>query len=206
MNTLAPEARVKVWDPLVRIGHWLLVAGFFTNYIIEDEWMTLHSWVGYALLAVVLLRILWGFVGTRHARFGDFVRSPATTARYLGDMARGRARRYLGHNPAGAVMILLLLAGMVAMAFTGIVLYAIEENAGPLAGWVAESGEAAGQAVWTVSEDFWEETHEVLANLMLTLVIFHVLGVLVAGRMHGENLVRAMITGRKRAAKTGTEG
>lgn len=134
MNTLAPEARVKVWDPLVRIGHWLLVLGFFTNYIIEDEWMTLHSWVGYTLLAVVLLRILWGFVGTRHARFGDFVRSPATTARYLGDMARGRARRYLGHNPAGAVMILLLLAGMVAMAFTGIVLYAVEENAGPLAG------------------------------------------------------------------------
>lgn len=190
---------VKVWDPVVRIGHWLLVAGFFTNYIMEDEVMTLHVWIGYMLVAIVLFRVLWGFIGSRHARFSDFIRSPATVVGYLGSLFRGQSKGHLGHNPAGGVMILLLLACMVALAFSGAVLYALEENAGPLAGWVVEAGEGGGQALWAASEHFWEETHEVLVNVMLGLVIIHVLGVVVASRLQSENLVRAMITGRKPA-------
>lgn len=199
MNTPANTTSVKIWDPVVRVGHWLLVAGFFTNYIMEDEVMSLHVWIGYSIVAIVLLRVLWGFAGTRHARFGDFVRSPSTVVRYLGNLFRGRAKHYPGHNPAGGIMILLLLACMGALAFSGIVLYALEENAGPLAGWVVEAGEGGARALWTADEHFWEETHEVLVNLMLGLVIIHVLGVVVASRLHKENLVRAMITGRKPA-------
>ncbi len=189
----------RVWDPAVRIGHWLLVVGFFINYIMEDEVMTLHVWIGYALLAVVLFRVLWGFVGSEHARFGDFVRSPATVWQYLGSLVRGKARHYRGHNPAGGIMILLLLACMGALAFSGVVLYALEEQAGPLAGWVVEAGEGDARAVWSAEEHFWEETHEVLVNVMLGLVVVHVVGVVVASRLHKENLVRAMITGRKPA-------
>ncbi|WP_181918919.1 cytochrome b/b6 domain-containing protein [Wenzhouxiangella sediminis] len=188
---------VKVWDPIVRFGHWLLVAGFFTNYIMEDEVMTLHVWIGYTLLAIVLFRVLWGFVGTEHARFGDFVRSPAAVVYYLRNLFTGLAKHYLGHNPAGGIMILLLIACMIALAFSGLVLYAVEENAGPLAGWVVEAGEGVSGALWAADEHFWEETHEVLVNVMLGLVIIHVLGVVVSSRLHRENLVRAMVTGRK---------
>lgn len=197
MSTEQKTTSIRVWDPVVRLGHWLLVAGFLANYIMEDQVMSLHVWIGYALLTVVLLRVLWGFVGSEHARFGDFVRSPAAVGCYLRNLFSGRAKQYAGHNPAGAVMILLLIACMIALAFSGLVLYAIEENAGPLAGWVVEAGAGANGALWAADEHFWEETHEVLVNAMLGLVTVHVLGVIVASRLHRENLVRAMITGRK---------
>lgn len=197
MNIPAKGSSTRVWDPVVRIGHWLLVAGFFTNYIMEDEVMALHAWIGYTLLFIVLFRVFWGFVGSEHARFRDFLRSPSTVVGYVGNLSRGRVKHYLGHNPAGGVMILLLLLCMTALAFSGIVLYALEENAGPLAGWVVEAGEGGARALWTADERFWEETHEVLVNAMLGLVIVHILGVVVASRLHRENLVRAMITGRK---------
>ncbi len=200
MNAPANTTSVRVWDPIVRVGHWLLVAGFFTNYIMEDEVMSLHVWIGYSVVAIVLLRVLWGFVGSERARFSDFVRSPAAVAYYLRNLFTGRIKHYLGHNPAGGIMIILLLACMGALAFSGIVLYALEENAGPLAGWVVEAGEGGARALWTADEHFWEETHEVLVNVMLGLVIIHVLGVVITSRLHKENLVRAMITGRKPAA------
>ena len=109
MNFDEGKTTIRVWDPVVRLGHWLLVAGFFTNYIMEDEVMTLHVWIGYTLLAIVLFRVLWGFVGTEHARFSDFIRSPAAVVYYLRNLFSGRARHYLGHNPAGGIMILLLI-------------------------------------------------------------------------------------------------
>jgi len=197
MSSPNQKFSISVWDPVVRIGHWLLVAGFFTNYIMEDEFMTLHTWIGYSIVLIVLFRILWGFVGTEHARFSDFLRSPASVVDYLRRFFTGRAPSYTGHNPAGGVMILLLLGCLLALTFSGLVLYAAEENAGPLAGWVTEAGEGTAAAVWAVDEHFWEETHEILVNVLLGLVIVHVLGVLIASRVHGENLVRAMITGRK---------
>jgi len=197
MNSAAGNESIRVWDPVVRLGHWILAAGFFTNYFMEDEVMSLHVWIGYTLLAIVLFRVLWGFVGTEHARFGDFVRSPMGVIYYLRNLFTGRAKRYLGHNPAGGIMILLLIACMIALAFSGLVLYAVEENAGPLAGWVVEAGEGATGAFWAADEHFWEEIHEVLVNVMLGLVIVHVIGVVVSSRLHRENLVRAMVTGRK---------
>lgn len=198
-DSIEANGEQRVWDPIVRIGHWLLVVGFFTNYVMEDEWLSLHVWIGYSLIAIVLFRIVWGLVGTRHARFSDFLRSPAVVLAYLRDLARGAARRYVGHNPAGGVMIVLLLACMLGLTFSGLMLYALEEQAGPLAAWVAEAEHATATTLWAADEHFWEEAHEVMVNVMLGLVVLHVLGVFVSSRLHGENLVRAMITGRKPA-------
>lgn len=204
--------QVRIWDPLVRIGHWTLVSAFIIAYLTEDELLSQHVWAGYVVAAVVLVRIVWGFVGTRHARFRDFVCRPAATFRYLVDIGRHRAKRYLGHNPAGGAMIIALLACLLVTTYSGLKLYAIEENAGPLAG-VADIGVPAPALIAPAradddgdgheygseqAEEFWEELHEIAANLTLLLVVLHVAGVIIASRAHHENLVRAMVTGRKR--------
>ncbi|HSM32135.1 MAG TPA: cytochrome b/b6 domain-containing protein [Woeseiaceae bacterium] len=202
---------VKVWDPLVRIGHWILVAGFFTAYFTEEELLTQHTWAGYVVAGVVLLRIVWGFIGSEHARFRDFVRAPGETLRYLGEIATNRAKRFIGHNPAGGAMVVALLLSLVVTTWSGLEIYAIEENAGPLAGLYGATGPQLPSLVATAhasdddrgdererAEEFWEEVHEVAANLTLLLVLLHVAGVVIASRAHHENLVKAMLTGRKR--------
>ena len=207
------ENMIKVWDPVVRIGHWILVLAFFTAYFTEDDFLTLHVWAGYGVGAVVCIRLLWGFVGTKHARFTDFVRSPATTLQNLGEIVANRARRYIGHNPAGGVMVLALLLGTAATVYSGLVLYAIEENAGPLAGVVtlADASSEVPSLITPVladedeeedeheaQEEYWEELHEFFTNFTLFLVAFHIAGVLLGSYAHKENLVKAMFTGLKR--------
>jgi cytochrome b len=172
---------VKIWDPLVRVFHWSLVASFAIAWISAEEWNDLHQWAGYAAGALITFRLLWGLVGTRYARFAQFVRSPGTVAAYLKDILTGRERRYLGHNPAGGMMIVALMLCMAGLCITG---------------WLYTT-----DAFW--GEEWVEETHELLANLLLGLVGLHVAGVLVAGFRHRENLVRAMVTGRKRAPGSG---
>ena len=127
---------VKVWDPLVRVGHWALVVAFFTAYFTEDDLLSVHVWAGYVVGAVVLIRIAWGLVGTTHARFRDFLYRPRTALRYLGMLLRGKAQRYLGHSPAGAIMVFLLLLGLAAVAWSGLMVYAYDHQAGP---WRASS-------------------------------------------------------------------
>ena len=194
VDTAAPAGReVKVWDPLVRVFHWTLVIGFFTAYLTEGDEarLYLHSWAGYTVLALVLVRLVWGFIGTRHARFKDFLYRPATVKEYLGGVMRLNPRRYLGHNPAGGLMILLLIVSLLATTVFGMGVLAIEEQAGPLVGWLGGLGHS-----W---EEAFEELHEFFANFTLFLVVVHVAGVLVDSVLHGENLVRSMITGRKSA-------
>lgn len=185
--TSSASQKAKVWDPVVRVGHWTLVFTFFTAYFTEGE-PPLHMWAGYLLATVVLLRLLWGFVGTRHARFGDFLYSPARIAAYLRSLWRGRPEHFRGHNPAGGLMILLLLLSLALTAGSGMALYAADDHAGPLAGLIAASESA---------EELWEEVHEFFGNLTLLLVIVHVAGAVVSSLLHRENLVKAMITGRK---------
>jgi cytochrome b len=205
-----------VWDLLVRLAHWAIVAGFFIAYFTEDDALTLHVWAGYAVGIVVLLRIVWGFVGPEHARFGNFLYRPSEVAAYLRDLLSYRARRYLGHSPAGGAMVLILLVGLLVTVGSGLMLYAIEKNAGPLAGIVTSANapdaaatrpersgvehdaEAPGARGAERSGELWEEVHEFAANLMLVLIGLHVAGVLLASHVHRENLVRAMVTGRKR--------
>jgi cytochrome b len=205
-----PQKMIRVWDVFVRLFHWSVAVGFFVAYFSEDV-LSLHVWAGYVVSAPVLLRIVWGFIGPEHARFSSFIYPPGTVLRYLWDLVVGRATRYLGHSPGGGAMVLVLLNGLFGTGGTGLVLYAIEENAGPLAPFVS-SASPSGQAQPALqqegdedyqgaerSEEFWEELHEVIANVVLVLIVLHVAGVLLASYVHGENLTRAMITGRKRA-------
>ena len=174
----APSGRsVLVWDAPVRVFHWLLVASFAGAYLSaeSERWRLLHVTLGYTMIGLVVFRILWGLIGTRHARFSSFVRGPAAVARYVGAMLRGRPEHHVGHNPAGALAIVALLGLALAVAASG---------------WAAFNefgGEWLGEA------------HEVVANLMLTLVGVHIAAVLLSSWMHRENLVAAMVTGRKAA-------
>ncbi len=209
---------VKVWDIFVRSSHWAVALGFFVAYLTEDDLLTLHVWAGYLVGALVVLRLVWGVVGPKHARFTDFVVGPRRVLDYLLELVRFRAPRHLGHSPAGGAMAIVLWLGMVAIVWSGLEVYAIEEGKGPLAALSsnpAVSG-AALVAAAEASEDeaeehqegatrktggggAWEEIHEVLSNIVLFLVVLHVAGVLLACLAHRENLVRAMFDGRKRA-------
>jgi len=168
---------VAVWDPFVRLFHWSLVASFAVAWFSAARSDDVHTWAGYVAAMLVASRLVWGLVGTRHARFSDFVRSPAAVASYIRDIAAGRETRFLGHNPAGGAMILVLLAMMAATAFTG---------------WLETTDSYYGIA-WV------QDTHGYLAYGLLVLVALHVAGVVLASLRHRENLVRALITGLKRA-------
>jgi cytochrome b len=185
---------VRVWDPLVRIFHWSLVAAFATAFIVEDDLLAVHVWAGYLVLALVAVRLVWGVIGTHHARFTDFVRSPRTVLAYLGDALRLRAGRYLGHNPAGGAMVVALLLLVAATGLCGLALYGAQELSGPLAPLMGGLSPAWGEAL--------EETHEVLANLTLAFIVAHVAGVIFSSLSHRENLVWSMFTGRKRASES----
>lgn len=169
--------RVRVWDPLVRVFHWTLVAAFAVAFITEDEVMGLHIWAGYLALALIGIRLVWGLIGTRHARFSDFVRGPRAVVAYVKDALTFRAPRYLGHNPAGGAMILALLVAVGATGLTGMML--------------TDAQGFEGEAL--------EDVHEFFAYLSLGLVLTHVAGVLFSSLAHQENLIGAMISGYKRA-------
>lgn len=211
-ETPSTPASVKVWDPLVRLFHWSLVAAFAIAWLTGDEESRLHELAGYAVIGLVLVRIVWGFIGTRYARFSDFVHRPSTVLGYAREMLGGKPRHYLGHNPLGGVMILALLISLLAAGTTGLALQGAEQGAGPFASLptgapvampaiiakaVADDDEG-GENGNEENEELWEELHEFFANLTLLLVVLHIAGVIIGNLVHRENLVRAMFTGRKR--------
>jgi cytochrome b len=182
-----PPSQVYVWDPFVRLFHWSLVVAFTIAYLTEEDLLKVHVWAGYVVGALVVARIIWGFVGPAHARFTDFVYAPADTLRYVRDLVLFRAERHLGHSPGGGAMIVLLLILLLATVVTGLVVYGGDQQAGPLAGmFTKEFGES------------FEDVHEVFANITLALVLAHVAAVVLASFVFRENLVRAMVTGYKR--------
>lgn len=166
---------IKVWDPLLRIFHWSLAGAVITAYV-SDGARTVHESAGYIALALVLVRLFWGVVGPRHARFTDFLRSPRAVYDYLGEILTMTARRYLGHNPAGGAMIVALL---ILVTVTGV------------SGWLTTTDRFFG--VW-----WMEGLHSRSADLLIAFAGLHVVGVIASSVLHKENLVRAMITGRKR--------
>lgn len=172
-----PAPVIRVWDPFVRIFHWSLVGLFVLAFATGDEMEWLHLAAGYAIAALVLLRLIWGFVGSKHARFSDFVRTPHEMTAYARSVIRLRAPRYLGHNPAGGVMIIALLAMLIGISGTGLMM--------------------TMDAFW--GAEWLEDLHEGLVFITLGLIALHVIGVIFSSIEHGENLVKAMITGRKRA-------
>jgi cytochrome b len=178
MTVAEPRTRpmAPVWDAAVRILHWTLVLSVATAWLTRHSPGRWHEWIGYAALAVVAARIAWGFIGSRHARFADFIRSAPATAAYTRDVLAARERRFVGHNPLGGWMVLALLAMVVLVGFTG---------------WLYTT-----DRFWGV--DWVEETHETLSNILFTLVALHIAGVVFTSIRHRENLVASMLHGRKR--------
>ena len=166
---------ILVWDAPVRVFHWLLAASFIGAFVTaeSERWRLLHVTLGYTVGGLVVFRLLWGLLGTKHARFTAFVRGPRAVLAYLKGLLGGRAEHAVGHNPAGALAIVGLLAAAMLIVASG---WATYNDVG--GGWL-------------------EELHEGAANAMLALVAVHVLGVLVSSWLHHENLVRSMVTGHK---------
>ncbi len=168
--------KVRVWDLFVRLFHWSLVSLFVFAYFTGDEWQNAHEWAGYAIAVLIAVRIVWGFVGSEHARFSSFLYKPRTIVSFLKASIGMRARRYLGHNPAGGAMVIALLAAITVISVSGHMM--------------------TMDAYWGV--DWVEEVHEAAVNSTLLLIVAHVGGVILASVEHKENLVKSMFTGFKR--------
>lgn len=166
---------IRIWDPLVRVFHWSLVLLVCVAWLTPDSLKTVHQAAGYLIAALLGLRLVWGFVGTRPARFSDFLHGPRKTLAYIADIRAGRAARHLGHNPAGGAMIVLL---MLTIAAT-----------------IALGHMQTLDRFWGV--ELLEDLHEAAATAILVLVGLHVLGVIHASLHHRENLVISMIDGLK---------
>lgn len=171
--------KVTVWDPVVRVFHWVLAGSIVVAWLTSGHPKGLHQWAGYTAGAMIAIRLVWGFFGPRHARFVSFVRDPRTVLRYLADIWRGRERRHLGHNPAGGAMVVVLLSAIAAQVTIG---------------WLQTT-----DLFWGI--EWVEELHGVLAKVIVLLIGLHLAGVLVASIRHRENLPAAMITGLKRGAE-----
>lgn len=202
--------KVRVWDPFIRVFHWSLVVAFAVAYLSAEELSTVHEVAGYIVAGLVAFRLVWGLVGSRYARFTQFLKGPSATFAYLRDVVGHRERRYLGHNPAGAAMTVALLITLSGTGFTGWLL----ENETRIAmlpnlpqiiapAFADEDGEDREYGDRQGGESVVEEAHEVLANLMLLLIAVHVGGVVLTSFRHRENLARAMVTGEKRAPEPG---
>lgn len=182
-NSAAPgQIRILVWDLPTRVFHWLFAACFAGAWLSAEEegWFVAHMLCGVLMLALALFRLAWGRVGGRYARFTSFAHGPRAGLDYLRALLAGRAARHVGHNPAGAQAIRLLLTLGLVTALAG------------LACWTWAAG-AMGEIL--------AEAHELLASLMLAVVIAHLAGVALESRLHRENLARAMVDGHKPAAE-----
>ena len=173
-TTVATQA-VKVWDPFVRLFHWSLVSCVLLNQFVLEAGETAHEWTGYVASALVLARVLWGFVGSRHARFADFFPTPGRLWRHFAALRQGQHPPYTGHNPLGALMMLTLMCCVLALGITG---------------WMQGTDAYFGEE-WLI------ELHEWLANGLLIAAGLHAAAAIVMGRIERVNLVRAMVTGVK---------
>lgn len=182
---------VEVWDRFVRVFHWSLVVTFTVCYLTEDDFMNLHIWSGYTIMMLLSLRFIWGFIGTKYAHFSNFVYRPSTVWQYTKEVLSMRAKRYIGHNPAGGAMIVMFFISLIIVSLSGIALYGADEHAGPLATMMSSVSDS--------TENVLEEVHEFFSNFTVLLVIIHLGGVLFESLLHRENLIRAMISGRKKA-------
>ena len=177
-RTSPPAQAILVWDLPVRVFHGLLALSFAGAYVTaeSERWRLAHVTLGYTVGGLIVFRLLWGLIGTRHARFASFVRGPAAVLRYLRSLLSAQPEHHVGHNPAGALAIVALL-GLGALLV--------------LTGWATYND---------VGGEWLEDLHEGVANTMLAVVLVHIGAVLLSSRLHHENLVRAMVTGRKQGA------
>jgi cytochrome b len=174
--TTSPSARVRVWDIAVRLFHWSLVASVTATYLLSEQ-RSLHRKLGYVVVALIAFRLIWGLIGTHHARFASFIPGPRRLISYLRDIALRREARHLGHSPAGAAMIVALLVTLTAVGATG---------------YMMGMDRYFGQ-------EWVEDAHKMLVDGLIVLIVLHLAGVIIASLRHRENLVAAMVTGLKQA-------
>ncbi len=175
-DTPVTGSAVRVWDPFQRLLHWLLVVTVVVSWLTRHNPGRLHEWIGYGALAVVVSRGAWGFIGPRFARFSEFALAPTELVRYIRATRDGAPPRYLGHNPPGSWMSVVLLLMVAAICVTG---------------WMYTTDRFWGIA-WVGNTHLW------LTNALIPMVALHVLGVAWSSWKHRENLVAAMVHGRKR--------
>ena len=178
----AGVSRVQIWDPIVRLFHWTVAAGVIANLTLLEDWRAPHIYVGYIVVAAVAVRLVWGLFARGHARFSSFIPGTRAFAGYARALVARQDPRYVGHNPAGAAMAILLIFLILILGSTG---YLMDTDRFWGVGWV-------------------EQVHKIAANAILVASLIHVVGAIVESVRHRENLVLSMITGHKRAA-TGTD-
>lgn len=179
MQSTAPALPARVWDRFVRFFHWSLVSCVLANYFLVEDGEMLHQWIGYFASGLIVARIVWGFVGSEHARFASFFPTPARLRAHLAAIRSGKPDFHLGHNPLGAIMMLALMVLVLALGLSGFL--------------------QTTDAFW--GEEWLQEVHEVLASVLIGLAGLHAAAAIVMGRLEGVNLVGAMITGVKRARR-----
>ncbi|CAB1367703.1 cytochrome b/b6 domain-containing protein [Denitratisoma oestradiolicum] len=187
------EPLVKVWDRVVRLGHWLLVISFFVIYL-RSRKFPIHAYAGYLMTLLLLLRIVWGFFGSKAARFRSFLFGPREMIAYTRDTLSGHARYYASHNPLGAAMVFTLLPLLLANCLIGLLIYSSGQQLGPF-----------GSLVPSDWEDVLIPVHHVLGDGLAVLALVHIIGTLWAGWLHRENYILAMMTGLKRVPRDSHE-
>lgn len=204
-SRLPPKGQaLPSWDPLLRLAHWGIAVVVLANYAFTKEGGSVHIALGWAGMALLLLRLIWGFVGPREARFASFPPNPMAALRHLGGLLRGKAPQYPSHNPAGALMAYALWACLAVLMLTGLGMSGLSpfaqadlEAAVAEGDWsvlVEEDGDAEGESPYG---DVLEEVHEVAANLILILAVLHVAGVAVESRALRRNLLAPMLITRR---------
>ncbi len=175
MNKPHPVQAIPVWDRFVRVFHWSLVSCVLVNFFVIDDGKTLHQWLGYIASALVVARIVWGFIGSKHARFADFFPTPARVRRHLSRLIAGEHDFHAGHNPVGALMMFALITLVLSLGVTGFM--------------------QTLDAFW--GEEWLQELHDVLASTLIGLAGLHALAAIIMSRIERINLIGAMITGVK---------
>lgn len=180
--------KIMVWDAPIRVFHWLLVAAFATCWLTyeDNRFLHLHVYAGYLIIGLLVFRVTWGLVGTRYARFAEFFHPWSAVRAYAEGLATGNPRRFVGHNPLAGWAVLFLMGMTLVICVTGVVVLGVEEGHGPL-----------GALMSLPTAMFWHEVHEQLAFVALWFIPLHLAGVIIEGRVLGESLLKAMITGHK---------
>ncbi len=176
LSNSSKTRQIRVWDILVRVTHWTVAAGITANLFFTQKGSELHQYVGYTVVGLVVIRLLWGLVGTRYARFSDFFPTPSRIKHHLSDMSARRIDgHHLGHNPLAAMMMLLLWAVIISLGISGYLM----------------------EAKIFGSKDILEEIHEILANSLYLLVPLHIISAIAMSYWERQNLIKSMVTGNK---------
>ena len=205
-GTGAAIAPPDPWDPVVRLSHWLIAAAVIINGLISKPGGTIHIWIGWITMAVLVIRLVWGFIGPREARFTAFLPDPRAAVSHLFSLMRGKPKEYPSHNPAGAIMVYALWACLAAVIATGLIMtdaktpitIAQERAAVEQGDWSVLAGDSKSDETSGASGEIVKAIHETAANLMLILALVHVAGVAAESYALRRNLVRPMIKGPPR--------